>query len=121
MTFGSGLRIAIMVGVFLGLIYIVRKVCAAEADRLLDLLKRGSRLEFTTRPGALSFMTFVVICVLCFMFASYSELLTGVYDLFNVQAADQKFSASQAMAWAFCTLLLNFIFVAWMRGGTRRR
>jgi hypothetical protein len=98
----------------------VRKLCSAEATPLLDLLKRGSRLEFTTKPGTLSFMTFVVICFLAFMFASYSELLAVIYDLFKVQAADQKFSPSQAMGWAFCTLALNFIFVAWMRGSRRR-
>ncbi|PYL91775.1 MAG: hypothetical protein DMF16_01510 [Verrucomicrobia bacterium] len=65
-------------------------------------------------------MTFVVICALGLMLASSSELLGIVYDLFNVKPTDRGFTANEALAYAMCALILNFIFVAWMRPRRRR-
>ena len=54
------------------------------------------------------------------MLASSSELLGIVYDLFNVKPTDRGFTANEALAYAMCALILNFIFVAWMRPRRRR-
>jgi len=121
MSMGSALKVALFVGVLLAIVALARKAVAAEGESLLSLLKRGTRLEFTTKPGGLSFMTFVVTCFLALTFASSAELVRLVDDIFRVQAGDRDFSANQAMAWALCTLVLNFVFVAWMRGSKRRR
>jgi len=116
----SFVKIAIYLALFVGSLALIRRIFAEEGESLLSLLKRGSILEFTSRPGALSFMTFVVICALGLMLASSSELLGIVYDLFNVKPTDRGFTANEALAYAMCALILNFIFVTWMRPRRRR-
>src|SRR5581483_12385604 len=119
----SLVEVALFVGVLLFLLAAVKKIFTGEAASLLDLLNRGRVLEFTTKPGALSFMTFLVIGAMGLFLASDSDVLRLLYDFFQVQGSDQNFSAIYAMAFAFAALILNFVFVAYMRGprGPRRR
>jgi hypothetical protein len=117
----SVLEVALFICVLLLLLAVTKRIFAGEGASLLDLLNRGRVLEFTTRPGAVSFMTFVVVCFMGLFFASQSDVLRLLYDFFKVQGSDQNFSANYAMAYALAALILNFIFIAYMRGSRGRR
>ena|SRR5437870_7314543 len=121
MSVRSLLTIAAFVAIFLAVVWGMRKAMGSAGDSLLKVLKRGALLEFTSRPGALSFMTFLVICFMGLTLVASSDLLALVYTVFNVPAGDQRFTGEEAMGFALCVVALNFITVAWMQGQRRRK
>ncbi len=105
----------IMILCFLLLLSVIAYIANKKAYSLFKLLEKGGKAEFTSKPGWLSLAIVLVVAVMSTIFLLVTEVKSCLAMIFGLEHKEGAFSISLAFFATIVTLIINFIFVGFMR------
>lgn len=99
---------------FSALLLIIAAVSGKKTKSLIMLLFKGSKLEFTTKPGWVSLATVFVAAGIASMLILVTEVKQIIFHVFDIPQKETDYIA-MSLFLVFATIVVNFILIALMK------
>lgn len=101
--------------IFIILLLIIAKVAGKKAQELLEILIKGAKKEFTTRPGGISLITVIIVALVAMIFILVTEVRTAFLAITGLEnEKNEVVSFAVGIFSILSAMLLNFSFIAYM-------